>query len=71
MDKEFELKKENPWLPCFESTHIAGFQICPKCNGEGFISNPMLTVSNQTCPVCLGGMIINKDTGFPPAGTPV
>ena len=46
--------------------HADGFQLCPKCGGEGFVSNPMLTVSHQTCPVCEGKMIISKATGRPP-----
>ena len=45
-----------------------GFQSCPKCNGEGYVfaKHATTTQATETCPVCLGKMIINRQTGKPP-----
>lgn len=45
-----------------------GFQLCPKCNGEGVVYNPHSTTASfdMQCPVCVGKMIINRQTGKPP-----
>lgn len=46
-----------------------GFQLCPKCNGEGHLkySHEIYRVNTSSvCPVCLGKMIISRITGKPP-----
>ena len=51
--------------------HADGFQLCPKCDGSGFVNPGFASTSSQDqCPVCLGRMIINKATGLPPNGAP-
>lgn len=39
-------------------------QLCPKCNGEGFIFS-MLVQKHTQCHVCDGGKLINMLTGHP------
>lgn len=44
-----------------------GFQLCPKCEGNGFaIFKELVGSEYKQCPVCNGKMIINKQTGKPP-----
>jgi len=53
-----------------------GFQLCPKCNGQGIVSKPqwiagdvyqwIASEATYTCDVCKGKKIINKLTGLPP-----
>jgi len=42
-----------------------GFQLCPKCKGEGSYWSAPISMK-LTCPVCLGKMIISCTTGKPP-----
>lgn len=54
----------------------SGWQLCPKCNGQGKISKPpfingdieiwMSSEMSYICDVCNGKKIINIDTGLPP-----
>lgn len=53
------------------NTNIASstWQLCPKCNGYGIISNSYSSIGNWTfitCDVCGGKKIISMFTGKPP-----
>lgn len=43
----------------------AGWQVCPRCQGLGFVEDYLLG-KMQDCSVCLGKMIINIKSGRPP-----
>jgi len=44
-----------------------GWQLCPKCDGAGRITaGPGSSTVFEPCPVCMGKMIINIQTGLPP-----
>ena len=55
----------------------SGWQICPKCTGQGLVSKPTYLAGDinswassqisHTCNLCKGKMIINIDTGLPPS----
>jgi len=55
-----------------EKTH-AGWQLCPKCNGNGNLhlhTSPTLTGSTvHACYMCNRWGIISIETGFPPSAT--
>jgi hypothetical protein len=57
-----------------------GWQICPKCQGQGNVWYPPNIPWNQTylsdgrpfeCDVCKGRKIISIDTGLPPIDSPL
>jgi DnaJ-class molecular chaperone len=55
------------------STLSSGWQLCPKCNGDGdlyrYNSPPFISTNcRPICDVCNGKKIISIDTGLPPSG---
>ena len=48
----------------YASTIDQGWQVCPKCNGQGISYNNYYT--SAICDVCNGKKIINIQTGKPP-----
>lgn len=46
----------------------SGWQLCPKCNGSGYVYAGIGTSMNTSaiCDLCNGKKIINIETGLPP-----
>lgn len=49
-----------------DASPVTGWQLCPKCNGNGSMSSWMSTNVWETCDVCDGKKIISVLTGQPP-----
>lgn len=57
---------ENDILIDEHASLFQGWQLCPKCGGEGIV--PCIGMSTQSyrqCPVCGGGKLIDILTGIP------
>jgi len=51
----------------YASTIDQGWQVCPRCNGKGFLDDCLYYyTSSAICDVCNGKKIINIQTGKPP-----
>ena len=60
---------DNELLMGDNETLFKGWQLCPKCQGEGIV--PCIGMSTQSyrqCPVCSGGKVIDVLTGTPRVG---
>lgn len=58
-------------LAAYELDRAIGWQLCPKCNGEGTVANrkPYVTTAPLmlTCPVCQGTKVLAITVPIPPS----
>lgn len=60
--KTQEIKNAMEYWALLNKNNVSEWQLCPKCNGEGIISNYPATTTNVTrqCDVCNGAKILAK-----------